>query len=86
MQKIYLDESIFHYFIVKIVSVNHCTGGGSSAITLQAADVKAISVADCKGYWSNTGEGHICVWVEGSKGACNVSLLVLELDMQYFPV
>ena len=50
-----------------------CTGGGSSAVTLQAADVKAISVAQCKQYWSNTGETHICVWEEGSKGACNVS-------------
>ena len=49
-------------------------GGGSLATTLQAAEVKAISVAECQMYWSNTGETHICVWEEGSKGACNVSI------------
>ena len=48
-------------------------GGGSLATTLQAAEVKAISVAECQQYWSNTGETHICVWEQGSKGACNVS-------------
>merc|ERR1711893_105664 len=47
------------------------TGGGSLAITLQKAAVTALSVDECQSYWSNTGEGHICVWQPGQKGACN---------------
>ena len=52
-------------------------------MTLQAADVKAISVAECQQYWSNTGETHICVWEEGSKGACNVSFTASFISMAH---